>query len=228
MTDTRNGALPEMIATTDLDSRAKGILEMLEKDENVPPELLERLLGGGSDLIRRLFSDENIDEEKIKRADAFFEGIKAFVDGNEWHASVVDKENRVIVMGFSMRNTSLKVLVRVDAEVESVTINTTLPISCLTEYRLLMDSKLGRLNETLRYGAFRLDEDDGEITYRLTYSMAGQEFNSKMFDNYLDCCLITPDINYKKIVKYATGALSKDEKIEVLGKLKSLAVAINE
>lgn len=228
MTDTRNGALSEMIEGVDLDSRAKGFLEMLEKDENVPPELLERLRGGGSDLIRRLFSDEDTDEEKVKQADAYFKGIKSFVDEQEWYTSVVDKENRVIVMGFSMKNAAFKVLVRVDAEAESATINATLPISCLSEYRFLMDSKLSRLNETLRYGAFRLDEDDGEITYRLTYSIAGQEFNNKMFDNYLDCCLITPDINYKKIVKYATGALSRDEKVEVLGKLKSLAVAINE
>lgn len=228
MTDTRNGALSEMIEGVDLDPRAKGFLEMLEKDENVPPELLERIRGGGSDLIRRLFSDEDTDEEKVKQADAYFEGIKSFVDEHEWHTSVVDKENRVIVMGFSMKNAAFKVLVRVDAEAESATINATLPISCLSEYRFLMDSKLSRLNEPLRYGAFRLDEDDGEITYRLTYSIAGQEFNSKMFDNYLDCCLITPDINYKKIVKYATGALSRDEKVEVLGKLKSLAVAINE
>lgn len=228
MTDTRNGALSEQVAGADLDPRAKGFMEMLEKDENVPPELLEELRGAGSDLIRRLFSDEDTDEEKVKQADAYYEAIKSFIDKNEWHASIVDKENRVIVMGFSMKNAAFKVIVRVDAEAESVTINATLPISCLSEYRFLMDSKLSRLNETLRYGAFRLDEDDGEITYRLTFSIAGQEFNDKMFDNYLDCCLITPDINYKKIVKYATGALSREEKVEVLGKLKSLAVAINE
>ena len=228
MTDMRNDALSEMIEGVDLDPKTKDFLEMLEKDENVPPELLDRLRSGGSDLIRRLFSDEDTNEEKVKQADIYFEGIKSFVDEHEWHTSVVDKENRVIVMGFSMKNAAFKVLVRVDAEAESATINAALPISCLSEYRFLIDNKLSRINETLRYGAFRLDEDDGEITYRLTYSIAGQKFNSKMFGNYLDCCLITPDINYKKIVKYATGALSRDEKVEVLGKLKSLAVAINE
>ena len=70
MTDTRNGALSEQVAGVDLDPRAKGFMEMLEKDENVPPELLEKLRGAGSDLIRRLFSDEDTDEEKVKQADA--------------------------------------------------------------------------------------------------------------------------------------------------------------
>ena len=139
MTDTRNGALSEQVAGADLDPRAKGFMEMLEKDENVPPELLEKLRGAGSDLIRRLFSDEDTDEEKVKQADAYYEGIKSFIDKNEWHASIVDKENRVIAMGFSMKNAAFKVLVRVDAEAESVTINATLPISCLSEYRFLMD-----------------------------------------------------------------------------------------
>ena len=36
MTDTRNGALSEQVAGADLDPRAKGFMEMLEKDENVP------------------------------------------------------------------------------------------------------------------------------------------------------------------------------------------------
>ena len=79
MTDTRNGALSEQVAGADLDPRAKGFMEMLEKDENVPPELLEKLRGAGSDLIRRLFSDEDTDEEKVKQADAYYEGIKTSV-----------------------------------------------------------------------------------------------------------------------------------------------------
>lgn len=66
------------------------------------------------------------------------------------------------MMGFSMKNAAFKVLVRVVAEAERATINVTRPISCLSEYRFLMDNKLSRINETLRYGAFRLDEDDGE------------------------------------------------------------------
>lgn len=83
MTDTRNGALPEMIEGVDLDPRANGFFEMLEKNKNVPPELLERLRGAGSDFIRRLFSDEDTDEEKVKQADTYFEGIKSFVDEHE-------------------------------------------------------------------------------------------------------------------------------------------------
>lgn len=145
--------------------KAKDFLEMIEKDENVPPELLEKLRSGGNDLVRRLFSDEDTNEEKVKQADTYFEGIKSFVDEHEWNTSVVDKENRVIVMGFSTKIASFKVLVCVDAEAKSATINTTLPISCLSEYCFLMDSKFSRLNKTFRYGAFRLDEDNGEITY---------------------------------------------------------------
>lgn len=230
MTETRtNKDFTEMMSDPELDPKVKEFLAMLQNDDDVPPDLLEKLCSDSlPELIDKLLEENEVDEDKIKQADSFFESIKSFIDENEWLASIVDRENRVLIIGFPMRNTSLQVMVCVDAEVESVTINTTLPILCLKEYRMLMGWKLSQLNENLRYGGFRLDEDDGEITYRFTYSISGLEFSSKMFCSYLFCCLITPDRNYKKIVKVATGALSKEEKVEALGNLKALAVAISD
>lgn len=126
-----------------------------------------------------------------------------------------------------MRNTLLKVLILIDAAAESLTIDTTLPITCLTEYRMIMGSKLNKINKTLRYGAFLLDEDDGEITYRFTYSIAGQEFNPAMFENYLGCCLLIPDENYKSIARSATGSMTNQEKIKIVLEIKKLGCAIN-
>jgi len=125
--------------------------------------------------------------------------------------STIDKENRAFVLGFSMRNTLLKVLILIDAAAESLTIDTTLPITCLAEYRMIMGSILNKINKNMRYGAFLLDEDDGEIAYRFTYSIAGQEFNPAMFENYLGCCLLIPDENYKSIARSATGSMTNQE-----------------
>lgn len=230
MTETRNNEmLAKMMEDPALDADFKEFLERLHEDEDGPSDLLKSLLSGDfpSDLLKHLLDDDEVSEEKECKAVKVFEDIKAFIEGNKWKASIIDPENKVFILGFSMRNTSLRVMVRVDAEAESICCNTTLPITCMEEYRMLMGSKLNQMNESLRYGAFRLDEDDGEITYRFTYSYSGQDFNAKMFDNYLDCCLITPDLQYKKIAKIATGSLSKEEKVQVLESLKMLAKAIN-
>ena len=213
MTETRNNEmLAKMMEDPALDTDFKEFLERFHGDEDGPSDLLKSLLSGDlpSDLLKHLLDDDDVSEEKECKAVKVFEDIKAFIERNEWKASIIDPENKVFILGFSIRNTSLRVMVRVDAEAESICFNTTLPITCMEEYRMLMGSKLNQMNENLRYGAFHLDED-----------------NAKMFDNYLDCCLITPDLQYKKIAKIATGSLSKEEKLSVLEKLKALANAIN-
>lgn len=177
--------------------------------------------------MRRLLRGKEEDQGKRERADRFFDGIKEFVESSDWYASIMDKEQHVIGMGFTMQNTTLKVLIQIDVDTESLSINATLPIICLEEYRMLMGSKLSKLNEKLRFGAFRLDEDDGEINYRFTYSIEGQEFLPQVFEKYLDCCLITPDLNYKSIARTATGSMSNQEKIRVIGDIKKMADAIN-
>jgi len=126
-----------------------------------------------------------------------------------------------------MENTLLKVLILIDAAAEDLTIVTTLPITCLAEYRMIMESKFNKINGTLRYGKFWLDEDDGEIIYRFTYSIAGQEFTPAMFENYLGCCLLTPDVYYKSIARSATGSMTNQEKTKIVLEINKLACAIN-
>lgn len=225
----KNEMLEKMLRDPEVGSEVKSSLGRLYSDEDAPSFLQELLAGNVSyDLMHQLLSDDDeVNEAKLEQADKIFEGVKRFIESNGWHASVIDKEYRVLALGFSMQNTSLNVLIRVDANAESLSINTTLPITCLEEYRMLMGSELSKINESIRFGAFRLDEDDGEITYRFTYSIAGQDFLPDVFDRYLDCCLIIPDIHYNSIVKTATGSISNQEKIKIIGDIKKLACAIN-
>lgn len=114
MTETRtNKDFTEMMSDPELDPKVKEFLAMLQNDDDVPPDLLEKLCSDSlPELIDKLLEENEVDEDKIKQADSFFESIKSFIDENEWLASIVDRENRVLIIGFPMRNTSLQVMLR--------------------------------------------------------------------------------------------------------------------
>lgn len=187
-------------------------------------ELLSEEVAG---LMRRFLSDDGVDPEKVEQADRVYEGVESFIESHGWNTILVDKKNRRFILGFALPNAPFEVAFRVDAETESLTINVVFPVNCREEYRMLMDCKLSRLNEGMRFGAFRLDEDDGEITYRFTYSYAEQGFLPKVFERYLECCLFASDMNYKRIEGLANGSLSGREKLEMISDIRKLADAVS-
>lgn len=74
MTETRtNKDFAEMMANPELDPKVKGFLEMLQNDDDVPSDLLEKLCSGGlpTGLLDKLLEEDEVDEGKIKQADSF-------------------------------------------------------------------------------------------------------------------------------------------------------------
>lgn len=213
------------------------IKEFLEKaiaQTTEDPEIRELLASMGSDmedaekLLGSLMeADSEPDPKIMESAGKVFDGIKAFFDEKGWHSPVANRERGYFLIGFKMMFTSIRVDVHVEAEVEAIRINAILPVICEEEYRLVMGSYLTRLNQHLRFGAFHLDEDDGEITYRFSYSYAGEGFNKVKFEQYLDACTITPDGSYRPIVRFATGRFTDEEKVDYFHRIKAFAVAIN-
>lgn len=219
----------KMIADPKVSPRAKKALRTFLADANDPPGVFEDMPSGDDPTnLLKCHYDEN-DEENAKKeqqAIEMFDGIQAFIEDNNWHPRIVAPKRKAVLLGFSMRRTALKVLVHVDAEAESICMQTTLPITCPKEYRMLLGSTLNQLNESFRYGAFRLDADTGAVTYRFSYFISGQAFNAKIFSKYLRCCLAVPDINYKLIAGIAAGSMSQEEKATILENLQMLTDAI--
>lgn len=159
-------------------------------------------------------------------ADRVFEGVKALLCEKGWHVNKEDSEHRLLELCFSMMFTSLKVIVRVDAKTETISIITMIPITCLKEYRIIMGRHFNELE--VPFGSFHLDEDDGEISHRFTYLYSEERFNPDIFEKYLDNCLIAADMNYAGIAKKATGSLTTKERLNWNQDIKQLAIAINE
>lgn len=202
---------------------------LIGDDMMLPVEEKPSTDGTSSDdeFFSELVMSNHLDVGKVENADRVFEGVKAYIDQNKWRANKEDPKHRIFELCFSMKYTSLKVTVRIEAITETISIITTLPITCLKEYRIIMGRHLNDIG-TPPFGAFHLDEDDGEISHRFTYLYTGSDFNPALFDTYLDNCLIASDLNYISIAKKATGSLSTKERLKLNQEIKQLAYAINE
>lgn len=167
----------------------------------------------------------NLNEEDEKRADYYFEKIKSYIEENHWIPTVVNRNDRVFIIDFSMRYCELNTMIIVDND--SVTFNTILPVSFSPKSYIPMAIAISQINMDLKFGAFHPDEDDGEVSYRFSYSIIKENhFNKEVFENYFTRCLITPDIYFHKIIRVATGKLQKEEQMKILNKIKDFATTL--
>lgn len=207
-------------------------IQQMMQDPEVDPVLKERLMHIQSqdeleDLIDEWGGEEELDEDQVKRAQAVFTGVKAFFKAQGWHA-VCDDQRLIAVLGFRMRNATMKTYVAVNEDVESIRISTILPVQCMQECRLILASYLNDLNLNLRYGGFHLDPKDGEVTFRYSYCYSEEGFIAEKFDNYLDACTIGPDRELKKILRIATGRLDEESRLEYFAAIQAFIAAMEE
>lgn len=206
------------------------MVQQMMEDPQVDQKVKDRLMqiqndGELEELIKEWEKAKTQDEEKEIRAKAIFTGIKAFFADQGWKA-VCDDKRRVAVLGFRMRNATIKTYITVNEEVESIRINTILPVQCIPECRLVLGSYLNDLNLNLRYGGFHLDPADGEVTFRYSYCYSGEGFNAEKFDTYLDACTIGPDRDLKKIARIATGRLEEESRQEYFAAIQAFMAAM--
>jgi len=207
-------------------------IQQMMQDPEVDPVLKERLIHIQSEdeleeLITEWGGEEELDEDQVKRAQAVFTGIKAFFKEQGWRA-VCDEERLIAVLGFRMRNATMKTYVAVNEDVESIRINTILPVQGIPECRLILGSFLNDLNLNLRYGGFHLDPKDGEVTFRYSYCYSDEGFNAEKFDTYLDACTIGPDRELKKILRIATGRLDEESRQEYIEAIQAFIASMEE
>ncbi len=210
--------------------KAMEMIEQMMEDPQVDQELKDRLLeiqseGELEELITEWEEEEALDGDKRTRAQVVFTGIQDFFFDQEWKA-VCDNERLIAVLGFRMRNATMKTYVAVNEDVESIRINTILPVQCVPECRLVLGSYLNDLNLNLRYGGFHLDPADGEVTFRYSYCYSGEGFNAEKFDTYLDACTIGPDRDLKKIAKIATGRLDEETRQKTFADIQAFVAAM--
>lgn len=209
--------------------KVKALFEQIASAGDAPEGLLDVLkkMSDDPDLAELLQSHEDDEAKKEEIALRYAEQIQEFFSTKGWHYTSMDPTGKIMVLGFRMRNSTVRLEVIVEARAECVRFNTSL-LTCQAEYRLAMSQYISELNMPLRYGAFHLDMNDGEVTYRYSTSFKGIPFSAESFENYVDACIITADSNYKELGKIANGRFDDNEKKEWFKKIKEFAIALSK
>lgn len=209
--------------------KLKQLIEQFSGDKDAPEGLLE--------LLKRMSEDPDLDalvrdnkEETARKeavANEYAENIHAFFERKGWHYTALDSKGRVMLLGFKMRNSTVRLQIIVEEDAECIRFNIQL-FTCLEEYRLAMSEYITELNHPLRYGAFHIDKEDGEVTYRYSVSYKDLPFSAEAFEGYIDACTVTTDRNYRDLSRIANGKISDEEKKDWFRKIKQFAIALSQ
>lgn len=212
-----------------VDEKIKMILQGLSSLDHAPQRVLDALkkMSDDPDVAKLLQKREETESRKEEQAQHYAEQIHSFFESKGWHYTSMDPGGKIMLLGFRMRNSTVRLEVIVESKAECIRFNISL-LTCQEEYRLAMCKYLAELNLPLRYGAFHMDMEDGTVTYRYSTSYRGLPFCAETFDGYVEACVYTADSNYKKLGKIANGNFDGAEKKEWFQKIKAFAIALSE
>lgn len=209
--------------------KLKQLIEQVSGDKDAPEGLLEMLKRMSEDPDLDALVRDNKEETARKEAVAneYAENIHAFFERKGWHYTALDSKGRVMLLGFKMRNSTVRLQIIVEEDAECIRFNIQL-FTCPEEYRLAMSEYITELNHPLRYGAFHIDKEDGEVTYRYSVSYKDLPFSAEAFEGYIDACTVTTDRNYRDLSRIANGKFSDEEKKDWFRKIKQFAIALSQ
>ena len=210
------------------DSRDE-LVQMLAELKNIPEEEMTKLLAGISDerekdgvdsestaLFVKMLKEEK--EKKKRGAEKVCGEMTAFFTANEWsYSEVTQSKYPLYVLNFKMRNLNVSLRVLVEIEEECIRFDTVLPVTCKNQNHIILSYKLTNINRPLRYGAFHLNINENEISYRYTLPYSPEMFKGHISGIIILAIAQIVDEYYETIVSYAQGQLpDEEEKNEVL------------
>lgn len=175
----------------------------------------------------KTMEDKVISAEKEERHEVA-KKVQALLEANGWKYEKHEGKENKLVMPFRLTNLTAIVIVTVSEEVDAISVKVLMPEECDQKFFLAINDYFARTNYSLRYGAFHIDHDDGELSYRYATQCKVDTFNEETIDDYIRICMNTVDKHYPVIERLATGQLTSDEKKRYLMQSKMLVMGVRE
>lgn len=160
------------------------------------------------------------DKEYMKKGTAT---VKAYLDDNDWHYStrVLRKDLVAFELRFGVQNVHLRLRIHVEADPRVCRVDAILPISADPIYEYPLCKLLAKENYAKRFGSFKYDERDGEITYEHSF-LTRNGIDPEDLDTYFHAVIGSAASAYDDIRKCCVGKFKGREVNEILKKVNDL------
>ena len=188
--------------------------------------LMARLTGamGGNDDDSAVVLSEK-DKAYMENATSV---VKAFLDENHWHYGIHELRKDLVLyeLGFGVKGVNLRIRIHVEADPDVCRIDAVLPISADSTYEYPLCKMLAKENYARRFGSFKYDERDGEITYEYSF-LARHGILKDDLETYFHAVVRSAISCYDDIRKCCVGRFKGKEVDEILQKVNDLISDIN-
>ena len=190
-------------------------------------ECLEKHLG--ISLPARLGRGQKISKEKEGFLNECTGKIKDFLNSEELRYHIIDEGCSICIFEFYLvaREKKFRVRIYLEADINNVRIQILMPFSGEKEYELIICQEIVERNYPYRYGSFKYDHTDQEISYEISWSINGG-VNTEDLELYYRAAMQTTLDGYSKIRKVAIGKLSPEKNASIFKGIKRLIKALNE
>ena len=173
--------------------------------------------------------DDGLSEEDRKYMEDATGTVREFLDAHQWNYGerAVAQGVRVFEMGFSMKNATLNIRIFIETDPKVCRIVVGLPVKADPIYEYLLCKAMATENYTRRFGGFKYDERDGEMTYEYTF-LALHGIAPDELDIYFNAVMSSASGGYDAIRKCCVGRFKKKEIGEILEKINDLVNDISD
>ena len=191
-------------------------------------DILEEHLGVSLPVIKHGMGLK-VSDEKAEFLKECTQRIKAFLDEQELRYRVIDEGCSICIFEFYLTVTgkSFRVRFYLEADIDHMKIETQMPFMGDKDFELLVCKEITDVNYSYRYGTFRYDRHDGEITYVIGLPIKGG-IDKDILDLLYNAAVISSIDGYEKIRRAATGRINPNQISSVYKKIKRLINALKE
>lgn len=176
---------------------------------------------------------ENMQAVISDRQTAYMEhataAVKEFIEEEEWHYKTSELGDDLVLfeLGFEVRGINLWTKIYIEADPDACCIKAILPVSADASFEYPLCNVLAKLNYDKRFGSFKYDERDGEITFEYSFLLREGMVKDDL-KRYLDAVISSAVTCYHEIRKYCVGRFKGKEVNEILKKVNALVDEISD